>query len=240
MQHLFRSTAAIIMVSAAFISCDSRSFDCERGNRDVVTETRNITAFKAISVSSSFHVEITEGEELSVQVEAEDNIIDQVVTEVQDATLIIKKSARSCFSERRTINIFITTPELEAISLSGSGEVQVNNLTTDYLNLLLTGSGDLDVAATADELEAEITGSGSITLFGQGNESNLEVTGSGEFNGFNFEHNRCFVKVTGSGSAELFVNDILDAEITGSGDVIYKGNPSVRSEVTGSGDVRRL
>ena len=240
MHYSFRLITLLWIVPLLFTGCSERYFDCERGSKDIVSETRDVDSFKAISISNSFHVEITQGEDLIVRVEAEDNIIDQVVTHVEGSTLVIKKASNSCFSERKTIRVFITTPELEAISLSGSGKVEVNSLTTDYLNLLLTGSGDMDVAADATDLEVEITGSGKISMVGEGDESKIEVTGSGDFSGFSFAHNRCFATITGSGSVRVNVSDLLDVEITGSGDVIYRGNPSVRTDITGSGDVKRF
>ena len=82
-----------------------------------------------------------------------------------------------------------------------------------------------------------ITGSGNIKLEGLGDELDIRITGSGDVAAFNLDVVRARVEITGSGNAEVSVEDELDVKISGSGDVRYKGNPSLDVNISGSGRV---
>ncbi|MEL6194478.1 MAG: DUF2807 domain-containing protein, partial [Bacteroidota bacterium] len=55
-----------------------------RGNGEVVRQNRNIDGFEAVAVGGAFNVYISQGSDYKVTVEADENLLDHISTEVRD------------------------------------------------------------------------------------------------------------------------------------------------------------
>ena len=63
--------------------------------------------------------------------------------------------------------------------ITGSGNLQAEELAAKHVHVTVTGSGDAVVRAT-DEIDAHITGSGNVRFAGNPAQVKRSVTGSGE------------------------------------------------------------
>ena len=181
-------------------------------------ETRNVPAFHAVELAGANNVAIHVGGTQSVVVRADRNLIGRVTTEVHSGTLVVGNTAGS-FQTKAPTGVEVTVPTLEALTLSGSGNIVVDGVDTDSLTVSLPGSGTLTANGTATKLDATVGGSGSVMFAGlTAQDVHAVVSGSGTI----------FVTATGS----------LDAAVPGSGSVIYAGSPqAVTKSVTGSGTI---
>ena len=84
-------------------------------------------------------------------------------------------------------------------------------------------------------LKVVIAGSGDLSASGQVDEQEITISGSGAIKARDLECTESVVRITGSGSATVWVSDRLDVTISGSGSVRYIGSPTVETTVTGSG-----
>lgn len=210
---------------------------CTVGSGDLITESRDVTGFDEIVLMTSgdVNVEVTGTE--SLEVEAEDNIMPLLTTEVVNGRLEL--GASEPFSTTRRITYTITAAELVGVAVAGSGDVDASGIDTDSFEATVSGSGNLDLSGTCATFEAAISGSGSINPSGTCTDLAVTVTGSGKFRGDELEAATGTVTVSGSGDAEVNVSDDLDVRISGSGDVRYRGDPSVSQNISGSGGVSR-
>ncbi|WP_031263283.1 GIN domain-containing protein, partial [Curtobacterium sp. B18] len=72
-------------------------------------------------------------------------------------------------------------PALGAVAVTGSGDVTVDRVQGDALDLALSGSGSLSVGTVdVGALLAVMTGSGDMSLTGKARTANATVTGSGD------------------------------------------------------------
>lgn len=113
---------------------------------------------------------------------------------------------------------FFGTADL-GIRHSSSGEVLATVLDGTLVDVILSGSGKVELAGDAVLAEYTLNSSGRLDAL------NLEVPDADATN-------------TGSGKIFVWASDFLDATITGSGDIIYRGSPAVSKTITGSGSVR--
>ena len=209
-------------------------------------ETRDLRNFTKISFGVAGNLFIKTGPEFRVDIEGSRSALEETITEVSGGRLIIKRENwRSIFNqsnERVTINI--TMPEIEGLSVSGSGKAQImDDLKADRLDLSVSGSGKIQTSdLEADELDCGISGSGDIILGSGGSvdDGKVSISGSGSFSGGSVEIDHLSVNVSGSGNCICQVGDSLDAQISGSGSVSYKGKPRVNARVSGSGHVRSI
>src|SRR5688500_4759608 len=84
-----------------------------RGSGNIVTEARDTGDFKGIDVSSVFQVEIVAGEDFTVEVEADDNLLPLIKTEVRSGVLHIETVER--IKSRNGLKVRISAPAVDAI-----------------------------------------------------------------------------------------------------------------------------
>ena len=61
-----------------------------RGNGSIVTEDRSIDEFSKLKVSGSFRVVLTSDRTKELSIKTDENLMDYIITEVKDGSLIIK------------------------------------------------------------------------------------------------------------------------------------------------------
>ncbi len=221
MRRSLGSLCCLLLCSGLVLgACDGPGLRSEiRGSGVVVTEQRPVSGFDRISVSGrgTVHVEITGTE--SLQVEAEDNILEVLTIEVVDGRLELGAEPFTSLEPTREIVYRITAARLTGVSLSGSAQ--------------------LDVATVeGPQFEVDISGSGRVQPVGAITRLDVDISGSGRFLGEELQSAIAKVSVSGSGQADVVVSEELDASVSGSGAVRYTGNPPVvRQDVSGSGSI---
>jgi len=229
--------AAIIAFSLFITSC-SKNGSPIKGSGPVVTESFDLPDVSAISLSIDANVVITYGETQEITIEGQQNIIDNIEKYVNNDGYWRIEYYRSV-RNHAGVTVYITTPEMDYITISGSGSVETTNHFPDMpdVYLRISGSGHISMDVETDLIESEISGSGSIHLSGSATEQSIDISGSGNVHGFNLITQKTYVKISGSGSSEVYAEDLLDVKISGSGNVYYKGNPQIDVNISGSGAV---
>lgn len=228
------------------------------GSGNVTTETRQVRDFDQVNLLGIGELYITQGDEESLRIEAEDNLIPYITTEVHDHLLEIGFQRMVSVWPHRPVKFYLTLKDVSALRVSGSGDVHSERLAADKLQLTISGSGDmtidqLDVKALtntvsgsgdlridtlkADTVNTTISGSGTCALTGETDEQSARVTGSGDYRASDLQSQNASLNLTGSGNAQAWVTKSLDARVTGSGNIRYYGAPSVSKKISGSGNV---
>jgi hypothetical protein len=207
------------------------------GNGISKTEVRTASGFSEISSSGDFNVTVMPGAEYSVEVTAESNLLSYIETDVIGNTLKIRTRGLYSLQGHNPINVLITTPVLNRLNLSGSGMIKTGSFIGSNIQIVISGSGDIDTQISADQINANVSGSGTVFLHGDVSQSNYFVSGSGKIRAYDLEQNHCQATISGSGDIYVNVNQVLDVKISGSGRVYYIGNPVVHSSISGSGKV---
>lgn len=240
MKILKFSTAAIIAIGLLLTSCEEFNF-CINGEGDIVTETIEIADFTSVSLIGADDIVISYGETQEVTATGHANIIDRLKTDVSGNKWNVRLEAGTYTNYELTI--YITMPDVEKISILGSGDVYVNDfINGGDLELNIGGSGDMELNRMegCPLIDADITGSGDIRIEGETPDLetlNISILGSGNFEAYPAQAVETYIDVIGSGDCYVSTIDYLDVHISGSGDVYYKGTPEVDLKVTGSGNV---
>ena len=210
------------------------------GSGTIVRETREVRDFDEINLGGSGEVHMTQTGEESLAIEADDNILPLLTTEVRGRRLELGTQRGVNFTLHRSVHYYITVKSLRGLIISGSGKLDTAALSTDALAVSISGSGKVEATALAAEsLDVSITGSGSIALAGQAARLNLHISGAGSYDAPDLTTGTARIHVSGSGSANLTVADALEVRISGSGSVRYGGQPTITKSISGSGSIRR-
>jgi hypothetical protein len=232
------------------------------GSGNVKSESRSVSGFNQVELDGTGDLTIQQTGTESLTIQAEDNILPLITSNVSDGRLTIGMSALpfGIFIPRKPIHYLLTVSDLNDVSLAGSGSVTIDSLTASNLSVNIGGSGVVAISQlrapnvhlsvggsgtikiadlTATTLNAAIGGSGSMSLAGQTQQQTITIGGSGSYQAGNLTSAEAAINVGGSGSASVDVTNTLNVSIGGSGSVTYcGGNPAVTQHISGSGSLQ--
>ncbi len=190
------------------------------GSDNVTSETRNVSGFDEVELRGIGNLSIRQTGTESLTVEAEEDVLPKIRTEVVDNRLIIGSEPNTSIQTSEPINYELTVKDLRAVKLSGSGDVEAQDINTDKLSTIISGSGAVETSGSADSQE-------------------VDISGSGEYRAEDLRSKEAKIDVSGSGSAIVNASETLDAKVSGSGAVEYIGGPTVEKDVSGAGRVSK-
>jgi hypothetical protein len=208
-------------------------------------QNRRVDSFTEISLRIGATVHLEQGAKQNLEIVAKPSTLDEIITEVKDGKLIIRfpnKNYVWTTFQPGDITIYITTPEINGLGISGSGDIIAEDeIKTKILDMAVSGSGNIKLSElTSERVKSVISGSGDIIVAGKtaAQDLSVNISGSGNFKGLNFSADDVTVKVAGSGNVGVEANKNLYVRLAGSGNVTYKGNPLIDQSIAGSGSVR--
>jgi hypothetical protein len=214
-----------------------------RGNGDVITKTFKTGDYDHIAVNNSLSVELIEGEEGVIKVEAESNIMEHLEIELKGDRLKVGIENGVNISTRKGIKVWVPVKTISGVSLAGSGDIHSDLiLRNPKMSISVAGSGDITLHTESETLKANVAGSGDLKLKGRTEQFDASVAGSGDIAAFDLKANNVDASVAGSGDISVFCNGgNLSASIVGSGDLRYKGTTSnIKKSIMGSGDITKM
>ncbi len=188
------------------------------GSGHVETETRQVSGFTGIDLAGSGEVTIEQGDAESLTIEADDNVLPELTSEVSDSVLTLGTKKGSTVRTLNPIRYRVSVKDLTLLSLSGSGSIKAQSI-------------------KLGALRTDISGSGRVNLGGSADQQDIEVSGSGRYDAAGLPSQTVSAEVSGSGDVVVTVSGVLKVDISGSGSVTYSGDPKVESSVSGSGKV---
>lgn len=213
-----------------------------KGNGNLSAETRNVSNTERIESMGSFSVEIIQGNNSSVRIEGESNLLPYIETNNHEGALRIRVRKGYNINPTRSMKIYITTPQLESVTLAGSGDVTGRGKFTgaSKLDANIAGSGAISLEVNTPEINTTIAGSGDINLTGETRDLEISIAGSGNYNGQAMMAENVNIDIAGSGDVKVFADKKLDIDIAGIGNVFYKGNAIVTQSIAGSGKIKKI
>lgn len=215
----------------------------EAGSGNVITETRNVGEFTAIKVDYPAQVTVTQGNQVSVKVEAEDNVLPGLKTQIRGNTLEIfyKVEDGKRVNPREMVKITIVVRDLKDMEFNSAGELTLEGITADDLDVAISGAGNVRLnEITVKNLAVGLSGAGSATASGTAENLKLIISGFGSFNGGELHSQIATVTLSGAGSVTIWVDEKLDALISGAGSVNFYGAAEVTKTISGAGIVKPL
>lgn len=208
------------------------------GSGNVVSEQRDVGDFNEVDLSGVGHLSITQTGSESLTIEAEDNILPLLTSEVFGRRLTLGSESGAHFSPKQPIRFILTVKDLSAVRISGAGNIEIPALGTSALRLEITGAGNMSInGLAADRLEVLLTGAGSATCAGEVRAQDARISGAGSYHANDLASMTARVTISGTGSAHVLVSEQLDARVSGVGSITYSGHPTVRKSVSGIGRI---
>ena len=181
-------------------------------------QKREIASFTSISTEGAYEIEVVSQQALSLELEADDNILPLITTDVTGGVLRIKSTRN--FLMKEPIVVKITTPNIEAITASGAGKVEVSGLKNDKFAIDSNGAPRIKVSGETGTVE-------------------IKANGAGKIDAHKLRASRGKVEANGVAKIEVNASDELNITVSGPSSVVYSGDPKVNKTVNGPGTVAR-
>jgi hypothetical protein len=213
------------------------------------TEERAVAGFERVILRDIGEVIITQGEREWLQIEAEEDVLPRIQTEVINGRLII--GLKGDWLDRLSVGVGqistgvirfnLQVRQVTGLEVLGAGKMLATRLTAPGLAVHLSGAGSIEIAGlTVGELKVHLSGAGKVELEGSAEAQEVELSGTGSYQALRLETKRAKVHVSGVGGAAVNVSDELEARISGLGGVQYKGEPRLQTSISGLGKLTRV
>jgi len=229
----------LLALPACSFTIGDTEFTTVTGSGNTVTEDRPVSGVERVSLSNQGDLTVVIGDNESLVIEAEDNLLQYIQTEVRGGTLEIDTQNGVNMDNTDPIRYTLTVKSLEGIDINSSGGAVLPALTVDSFEININSSGDASIESlTAEKLTVHISSSGQVDIAG-GTVATLDVTisSSGDLHMEDVAVQDAKVSISSSGSAYLQVSGDLKGNISSSGNIYVSGNPQVDVDTSSSGKV---
>jgi hypothetical protein len=229
----FVALAATVGGHGLKIAFDS---DDEAGDRRTLT-LPDLKDFRAVSLSGPDDVVISRGARYAVKVEGDKASVDQLSLSVEDGTLRIGRRDGWMGGGGRGARVQVTLPVLEAVSLTGSGDMRVDRLDGQQVRIEMVGAGDLDVGLVqADAADVSLTGAGDLKIAGKARSATLRTAGAGDISADGLATEQVKLDLIGAGDVTVRASKAAEISIVGPGKAQVIGTAACRISKTGPGE----
>lgn len=210
------------------------------GNGNVEEEYRDVDGFTGVHVSTGIDVYLSEGNEFEVTVEADENLLEVILTEVKGDMLVVKTD-RVNIRRARSKKVHVTLPELTELRISSAGDIEGQTpFTCDDLRLSISSAGDLSLEVDADRIDLSISSSGDCRLSGSANEFDVSLSSAGDLNANDLIAKKVEVDVSSAGDARVHATEEISMNASSAGNIYYSGDARVvHSRSSSAGDIVR-
>ena len=231
------SIISLLMLSCSF----SKNFNSSKdGNGNVITENRSIeNNFDEIKISQGLDLYITQSDETSLIVEADENLQDLIKTEVADGILKIYTTENIRRASSKKVMLSVKT--ISAIkATSGSDVYSENTLKVSNLELTSTSGADIKLDVKTETLDCTSTSGSDIKLSGTTKTFIASATSGSDIDASQLQAETSNVRATSGADISVNTSKALTAKATSGGDIRYSGNPEkISKSDTSAGRVKQ-
>ena len=219
------------------LSFQSVAFESEK------TETRNVKDFHAIKVSTGIDLYLKMGDVEEVKVVADDDIIDKLITEVENGTLKIYLKNNNSWKNwgNKTRKVYVRVKELDQLHASAGSDVRSDNtLTGETLSVKASSGSDVVLDIHYKNFSVDASSGSDAQISGKTKNLEAEASSGSDIKARELESVICKVNVSSGSDATVTVTEELYARASSGGDVRYYGNPQIKDiNKSSGGDVTK-
>lgn len=188
-----------------------------KGSGVTASEVRNVSGFTGVDVGGVFEVEITAGNDFEVTVEADENLLQYIRTEVDGGVLKISSTER--IKSHEPLRVRVSSPTIESLEASGVCKVSLTGVRNNSLNIGTSGASKVSLAGETSLLTVDVSGASSV-------------------DGESLKAENARVEASGASKVNVFVTGRLVTDASGASKIGYSGGPtSVEKNTSGASKV---
>jgi hypothetical protein len=140
---------------------------------------RNISGVTGIDANYSFDIKVTKGTTESLTIEADDDIMPYVRSEVKNGVLMLYLDHKREYRNIKMLKAYVTVKELNLVKLSGACKlVSDNEFKATKFKISLSGASSLKLKINAETLSLNGSGASNIDLTANARTAKFGISGS--------------------------------------------------------------
>ena len=195
-------------------------------------QQRTVGSFQMVKASGAINLYVRQGATTKVEVDAAPEVLESIKTEVKGNTLHVyrdKVFSLTGMLRNKPVKVYITTPQLSGIEVSGASDVKGETpITADAFRINASGASDVTLTLNAKSLTTNASGASDIRLDGRVERQQVDISGSSDYRASDLRSSKANVQASGASDAYVFVDDELQANSSGASDVHNKGKARTR------------
>ncbi len=213
-----------------------------QGSGHAVSVKRELSPFHQISIALPGTVELIQGSNENIVIDADDNLIPLIETVVKSGELSVRAVKGVTLAHAGKIRITLNARSIDALSLAGSADLTGARLQSPRFKGDIAGAGSITIQnLQCDNVSVSIAGSGRFEVHGAAKAMDVSIAGSGDVLTSGMSVQDVNINIAGSGNATVWVRSVLNISIAGTGDVRYYGEGTLKEKsIMGSGRVKQL
>jgi len=209
--------------------------DSADDNADNFSQIYETGAFRNLDIRGPFRVNVAPGDDFQVRVVGSEARLNDVEVENQNGTLEIRFDQLFTTSSNDLLEINLTMPELEDLRLGASAQLNLSNVRTEELDIVLGGSSKGFLEINAQRISLSMVGASSLKLFGQSRQLDATLNGASQLEAQDLQVQNASLETSGASKAQVNVTEELNADAKDTSCIRYQGSPTLNLG-SGSGD----
>lgn len=238
MKTTLKLIALFITVTLASCNANLNLGDGIDGSGNVVTEKRNITTpFTKISASTGVEVIVDQSETTKVEVEVDDNLMEHIVTKVENGTLIIKIDGNINTMESAIVRV--STKTIEGLESTSGASIRSKSTLKGTNLMVKTSSGaTINTDLEYEKVSSESTSGSEIKLSGKALALDTKSSSGSEIDAKDLAANEITAQSTSGSNTTVNPIVLLNAKASSGSSIDYIKEPKkVIKEETSGGSV---
>ncbi|NQV76819.1 MAG: DUF2807 domain-containing protein [Lutibacter sp.] len=234
MKTLIKITAIFVILFTTS-SCFIDGMTGIRGNGNVISEDRNINSdFDVIKVQQGINLYLTQGNSTELNVEADENILDLLITEVKNGELKVYFDKNVYRAKAR--NVYLTTNTISKIKTSSGASVKTENtLQVNSLDLDSSSGSSIKIYVNAEEVTSKSSSGADIDIYGKTQTFSANASSGSSIDADKLETVDAYAKASSGANIDVNVSGKFTANASSGGDIDFEGNPTNVDKDTSSG-----
>lgn len=203
------------------------------------TQIRKTGSFHAVKVSTGIDLYLQLGNSEEVIVEANEDIIDDLITETDNGVLKIYMKKNLNWNWNKTRKVYVTAKDLDLIDASSGSDVESKGtLQCQTLKIDASSGSDIDLDLNVNELFVKISSGSDAELKGVANYLKASSSSGSDLDAVELKTKVCEVSASSGSDVNVFVTESIKADASSGGDIRYSGNPAQKEiDESSGGDV---
>ena len=225
----------LLIIASIFSSCGADLFNRIEGNRNVITEKRKISdSFNGVKVSSGIDLYIKQGNQTELSVEADENLHDYIITEVNGDQLHIYVDGNIWRAKAK--KVYLTLTELKELKASsGSSVYSKGVIKTDDIEVSTSSGADVEIEIDAKNITSSSSSGSGLRMSGTCETHTASASSGSSISTYELVSAETTAKVSSGADIRVFASSSIDARASSGGVIRYKGNPKKIITKTSSG-----
>lgn len=224
-----------------FGSCNTINSKRIRGNGQIITQNLALTGFNSIDIGDAANIYLTQDSAYSVIIKTDENLLPYIVAQIEDGELDIDQKNGVNLRPSDQIDIYISMPTIQKISVSGASTLKGQNriVQNGELSLDLSGASDGSLELRAPSVKLDVSGASTLNLSGETRDIKGQISGASTLKAFELKSENTNIDASGASTGQVFASVSLTAGASGASSIRYKGDAKTSISANGAGSVKK-